>query len=337
MSSSYWKKRQRQLNEALETDEAALKKRLAKLYQAEERRLEKEIASYYADYGVDNVVEYRTLLQNISEADFRLLMERMDDFAAKYPEYAHLMPVRESIYRLNRLEALERAVQMQQLEMGVKEQKTVLKHLERQAERCYKAMAHDLGITNTYGVFDQTMKTICHDIVMTRWVNGKNFSERIWGNRQHLADLLNEKIAAGFARGDQYSKMAAEIRQRFSVSRNEAYRLVYTEGTFVMNESKARAVEDTFDYYSLSTVGDNRVCQDCERVQEETQAEPVKFEDREAGENFPPLHPFCRCTYTIVVPDASKWIDDYVAAHGGDPEVDEETRKAAREVLNRFT
>ena len=335
--SNYWKKRQQQLNRALETDEAALKKRLAKIYRTEERRLEKEIASYYANYGVDNVIEYRQLLQNISEEDFRLLMERMEDFAAKYPEYAHLMPVRESIYRLNRLEALERSVQMQQLEMGVKEQAEVLKHLERQAQRGFSAMVHDLGVTNTYGVFDQSFKTMMHDIVMTRWVNGQNFSERIWGNRQKLADLLNDHIAAGFARGDQYAKMVRDLKQRFDVSRNEAFRLIYTEGTFVMNEAKARAVQNTFEYYSLSTVGDSRVCEVCESIQDETEAEPVRFDARMAGDNFPPLHPWCRCTYTIVVPDPGKWIDDYVAAHGGDPEIDEDTRKAAQEVLNRFT
>ena len=104
-----------------------------------------------------------------------------------------------------------------------------------------------------------------------------------------------------------------------------------------MNESKARAVQETFEYYSLSTVGDAKVCDVCESIQDETEAEPVRFDQRIAGDNFPPLHPWCRCTYTIVVPDPSKWIDAYVEKHGGDPEVDEETRKAALEVLNRFT
>ena len=337
MSSSYWKNRQQQLNRALETDEAALKKRLVKLYKTEERRLEKEIASYYANYGVDNVIEYRTLLKGLSEEDFRLLMERMDDFAQKYPEYAHLMPVRESIYRLNRLEALEKSVQMQQLEMGIKEQAAVQKHLEQQAQRGFSAMVHDLGVTNTYGVFDQSYKTMMHDIVMTRWVNNQNFSERIWGNRQKLADVLNNKIAAGFARGDDFRQLSREIRQQFQVSRRQAERLTYTEGTFVINEAKARAVQDTFEYYSLSTVGDAKVCEVCESIQDETEAEPVRFDARMAGENFPPIHPWCRCTYAIVVPDPGKWIDDYVEKHGGDPEIDEDTRKVAQEVLNRFT
>ena len=337
MSSNYWKTRQEQLNRALEKDEAALKKRLKKLYQTEERRLEKEIASYYANYGVNNVIEYRALLESLSAVDRQMLYERMEDFAAKYPEYAHLMPVRESIYRLNRLEALERSVQMQQLEMGIKEQEAVQKHLERQAMRGFKNMVHDLGVTNSYGVFDASYKTIAHDIVMTRWANGLNFSERIWGNRQKLADLLNDSIAAGFARGDVYRQMAREIRRRFDVSRKQAERLAYTEGTFVINEGKARAVENTFEYFSLSTAGDSKVCEVCESIQDETEAEPVRFDARIAGDNFPPLHPWCRCTFTIVVPDPGKWIDDYVAAHGGDPEIDEETRKAAQEVLNRFT
>jgi SPP1 gp7 family putative phage head morphogenesis protein len=335
--SSYWKNRQAQLNRALEKDEATLKKRLVRIYRTEERRLEREIASYYANYGVNNVIEYRTLLQGLSEADFRLLMERMDDFAAKYPEYAHLMPVRESIYRLNRLEGLERSIQMQQLEMGVKEQQEVQKHLERQVERGFKAMEHDLGIKNTYGVFDKTYETIMHDVVNTRWVDGKNFSDRIWNNRQKLADTLKNSVASGFARGDNYQKMVTELRQQFNVDRNKAFRLIYTEGTFVMNESKARAVQDTFEYYSLSTVGDSKVCEVCESIQDESEAEPIRFDARIAGDNFPPLHPWCRCTYTIVVPDPSKWIDAYVEKHGGDPEVDEETRKAALEVLNRFT
>ena len=331
---SYWKKRQKQLNKALEKDEEALKKRLADIYQKEERKLEKEIASYYSMYGKDNVVEYRQLLQNISEADYKLLMERMDDFAAKYPEYAHLMPVRESIYKLNRLEGLEYSVQMQQLEMGIKEQSEVEKHLIRQGERAFASVQEDLGFGRTLNVEN---KRIIRTVVETPWSKGKNFSQRIWGNRKQLADMLNGKISAGFARGDSYDKLIREVKNRFKVSRSEAGRLVYTEGTFVMNESRARACEDVFDYYAVATVGDSLVCDVCQTVQDETEAEPVRFQDRFAGENFPPLHPWCRCSYIIVVPDPQKWIDDYVAEHGGDPEVDEDTRKAAQDVLKRFT
>ena len=111
---TYWTNRQEQLKKAAEKDEAKIKKRLSSFYDSEFKRLEKEIAAYFTKYGEDNVIEYRTLMQNLSDEDRRLLIEQMDDFARKYPQYADLMPVRESIYRLDRLQGLQYSVYMAQ-------------------------------------------------------------------------------------------------------------------------------------------------------------------------------------------------------------------------------
>lgn len=74
----------------------------------------------------------------------------------------------------------------------------------------------------------------------------------------------------------------------------------------------------------------------CQGQEAETSAAPVLFSDRVAGENFPPFHPWCRCAYYIVVPDEQKWIDDYVAARGGDLAVSAKDRSHAEEILRRF-
>ena len=92
---SYWTRRQEQLKQTAEKDEAKLKKRLSSFFDAEFKRLEKEIAAYYQTYGVDNVIEYRRLLESLPDEDRRLLIERMDEFVRKYPQYADLMPVRD--------------------------------------------------------------------------------------------------------------------------------------------------------------------------------------------------------------------------------------------------
>ena len=109
---SYWADRQEQLKQTAEKDETALKKRLSSFYDAEFKRLDKEIAAYYTKYGEGNVIAYRNLLQSLSDEDKRLLMEQTEAFAEKYPQYANLMPVRESIYRLNRLEGLQYSIYM---------------------------------------------------------------------------------------------------------------------------------------------------------------------------------------------------------------------------------
>jgi len=111
---SYWTNRQEQLKKAAEKDEAKIKKRLSSFYDSEFRRLDKEIAAYFAKYGAGNVIEYRVLMQSLPDEDKRLLMEQMDEFARKYPQYVDLMPVRESIYRLDRLQGLQYSVYMAQ-------------------------------------------------------------------------------------------------------------------------------------------------------------------------------------------------------------------------------
>ena len=307
---NYWQKRQQQLNKAMEKDEEKLKKRLSSYFDTEYRKLEKQIAAYYKQYGTDNVIQYRRLMESLPDADKRLLIEQMDEFAKKYPEYAHLLPVRESIYKLNRLEGLQYSVRMQQLEIGAVENEQITEHLNRQAMRGANAAAETMGFGKN---FYSNNPDITKLFVNVAWTSGENFSERIWQNTEKLANYLNTDIAQGIARGDSYDRLVRQLRQRFgNVSRNDAYRLIYTEGTYVMAEATMQPFTEDFEKYRLSTVGDGKVCSICRGVSEET----FDIADRQPGVNFPPLHPWCRCTFTIEVDDWDKWMDDYEKRHG---------------------
>lgn len=311
---NYWEKRQQQLNQELEKDEEKLKKKLSSFYSAEYRKLEKEIAAYYSIYGEDKVIEYRKLMQNLDDADRERLIKRMQDFAQLYPEYADMLPIRESIYKLNRLEGLQMSILMQQLEIGAVDIKTVREHLVRQAVRNANQVAETMG----YGKnFYSENSEIIRKIVNAKWYDGKDFSERIWGNVQKLARYLGTDIAAGFARGDSYSKLVSKLRQRFEkVSRNGAYRLIYTEGTFISNEARAVAFEqDTEEYvfriqhYKARRSGWSDICDDLHEKR-------FKWSERKPGINFPPMHPWCHCTATPSVTDREKFVEDYEKRHG---------------------
>lgn len=311
---TYWERRQRELNQALEKDEAKLKKRLSSFYDAEYRKLEKEIAAYYSQYGENNVIAYRRLMESLPEEDKRLLLERMDDFAEKYPEYAHLLPVRESIYKLNRLEGLQQSILLQQLEIGAVNEAEIRKHLEKQAARNASAAAETMGFgKNFYAENSQLVR----QIVNTAWCNGKNFSQRIWDNVEKLAGYLGTDLAQGFARGDSYERLTKQLRQRFGkVSRNDAYRLIYTEGTFVMNEARAASFEqDTEEYIfrvqydAIRRNGWRDICDDLD-------GQTFLWSERRPGINFPPMHAWCHCTATPYVSDWNAWMDRYVQRHG---------------------
>lgn len=329
--STYWSRRQAQLAAALEKDEAKLKKRLTAYYSAEYSALDKEIAAYYQKYGVNNVIEYRRLLETLPDADKRLLIERMDDFAEKYPQYKSLLPVRESIYKLDRLEGLQYSVRLHQLNIGAITNEEVAAHLKRQALRGANAATEAMGFGKN---FYSERSDIVNKFVGTEWSNGKDFSTRIWENTDKLAGYLNTDIAQGFARGESYEKLTQHLQQRFeNVSQRDAYRLIYTEGTYVMNEASIAAFEEDFDYYKLSPVRDGKTCSVCVDVSRST----FEIKNRQPGVNFPPMHPYCRCRFEIVVIDRKKWLDDYVEKHQNDTaRMEEINRRFAEKLLNQF-
>ena len=295
---SYWAKRQKQLKESAEKEEARIKKRLSSFYDEELKRLEKEIAAYYQDYGEDNVIAYRNLLQSLSNEDRALLMKRMDEFAEKYPQYADLMPVRESIYKLDRLQGLQYSVSMSEANIAGYTAEQIQVYETSLAHKGLNYAMETLGFgKNFYAINSDIVKSF----VNVPWCNGENFSTRIWNDTQKLAQYLNQDLAQGFARGDSYDRLVRQIRQRFSrVNRRDAYRLVYTEGTYVMAESSMQPFTEDFSQYRISTVEDGRVCQICRAMSEKV----FEIPERQPGTNFPPFHPWCVIPDTkIIAPD----------------------------------
>lgn len=321
---SYWKNRQEQLKRAAEKDEAKLRKRLSSFFDGEFKRLEKEIAAYYQAYGQDNVIEYRRLLQSLSDEDKTLLIERMEEFQKKYPQYADLMPVRESIYRLDRLQGLQYSVFMTEAEIAGYTNEQMTEYLTKLSQQGVNYGMETLGFgKNFYSINADIVK----QFVNVPWCNEENFSTRIWNDTRRLAQSLNQDLAQGFARGDSYERLTRQLQRRFGdVNRRDAYRLVYTEGTYVMAESSIQPFTEDFAQYKVSPVLDGKTCPICRGIAEQV----FEIADRKPGINFPPFHPWCRCSFEIVVDDWDRWMDDYAAKHGGD-------KKQAEKIANRMT
>ena len=117
------------LQRDLEKGEEALKKKLSRLYDSESKKLEKEIAYYYQTYGKDGVLEYREMMKRLTKEEATMLYEDMDKFFRLHPEHAALKPVRESIYKLNRLEGLQLSIMAQQLGLSSEEETLIRQHL----------------------------------------------------------------------------------------------------------------------------------------------------------------------------------------------------------------
>lgn len=310
-----------ELQRDLEKGEEALKKKLSRLYDAESKKLEKEIAYYYQTYGQDNVLEYRVMMKKLTKEEATMLFEDMDNFFRLHPEYSALMPVRESIYKLNRLEGLQLSIMKQQLGLSSEEAALIGDHLLSYTISTYEGVQGLIPFNQFDG---RAAKQVGQKII-----KDTDFEKRIQANREKLADYLNNDIAKGIARGDSYDKLSKQICDRFDgVSRRSAYRLLYTEGTRMFNRANSEAfAEAGINQYRYCSAGDNRVCSDCKALD----GNVYDISEASDGTNYPPMHPWCRC-HTEPAVDWDKWLDDRIASR----EYTDEQRQQARELLENF-
>lgn len=295
-TKSYWKGRQEQWINNLNKDDEKFTKNLEKYYNSTSQEIEKDIASYFQRYGKDDVIEYRTLMKDLSEKDKNLLYQNMELFAEKYPEYEHLLPVRESIYKLNRLEGLHYSTQMNLLELGVIEQREFEKYLSNVYGKNYKVLFDELGLGEQFLSINDS---IINDVIYTKWVDNGNFSDRIWTNKDKLLNHLTTNYRDQIVRGDNYDKMSKMIVDRFGVAHNDAKRLVWTESSFVLNQAHAKPYIDVgLVEYELNAILDGKTSVICRELDKRAKAgESFRFDEMVVGINFPPFHSWCRTTF----------------------------------------
>src|SRR5690625_1905154 len=293
-SKTYWQKRQEQWIKNQDKSDALVVKQLEKQYKKTARELENEIAGYFNRYGKDEVIQYREMLKDLSKKDRDLLYQDMEAFAKKYPDYEHLMPVRESVYKLNRMQGLHYSTELKLLEMGAIEQEVFEKHLIATYGKNYEALMKELGIGFT---FNSTLEQVALKTAFTKWVDGKNFSDRIWDNKEKLMKYMQEDLKNGLIRGDNYDKMTKKLVDRMDVGAYDARRLVWTESSFVLNQAHTHPYIDVgVVEYELNAMMDSRTSEICRKLD----GEKFRFDELEVGINFPPFHAFCRTTFISV-------------------------------------
>lgn len=311
-----------ELQRDLEKGEEALKKKLSRLYDSESKKLEKEIAYYYQTYGKDNVLEYRQMMKQLTKEEATMLYEDTDNFFRLHPEYAALKPVRESIYKLNRLEGLQLSIMKQQLGLSSEEAALIGDHLLSYTISTFEGVQGLIPFNQFDG---RAAKQVGQKII-----KDTDFEKRIQANREKLAGYLNNDIAKGIARGDSYDRLSKQICDRFDgVSRRSAYRLLYTEGTRMFNRANSEAfAEAGINQYRYCTAGDNRVCSDCKALA----GNVYDISEARDGTNYPPMHPWCRC-HTEPAVDWDKWLEDRIASR----EYTAEQKEEAAEIIKNFT
>lgn len=134
-------------------------------------------------------------------------------------------------------------------------------------------------------------KTI-ETILRNPW-SGRQFSQRIWGNTDVLADQLSEIITGGFMSGLSVEKMREQLEELAGVGKHAANRLIRTETTYMSNAAELESYKEAgIDKYQFLATLDNRTSNQCR----EQDMKVYKVNEAVFGKNIPPLHAYCRST-----------------------------------------
>ena len=129
------------------------------------------------------------------------------------------------------------------------------------------------------------------DKIINKTISGKNYSDRIWDNKEELAKIVKADIKK-FLNGEiDVNSISKKIKERYNTNAYVSKRLATTEVARVMEESNNLwEKQNNIKYVMYSATLDSKTCKDCgEHDGEvfEVDKKPIKL----------PKHPLCRCTY----------------------------------------
>lgn len=133
------------------------------------------------------------------------------------------------------------------------------------------------------------------------------WSKRVWGHVEKLDETINKALRDGIAAGASSDVIAKRVQARTGVAMSRCRTLVHTECCYVTESATLDRyiAADVKQYGYLATL-DKKTCSgfgghSCGALD----GQVFDVRDAQAGVNYPPMHPNCRCTTYAVFDDGS--------------------------------
>lgn len=302
MTKTYWEKRQEQKYLAGEKKVEAYYKGLKQSFEQAKREIKSVINDFYVKYSDANGVSYADAQKLLSRAE----IGELKDFIAK--AYKHMG---EYNLELNNMSIKARITRYQGLEKQID---AILQQLysieyEYKGEELLKEVYTDTYYRTWFNIdqyhgFHQNFAQIDPRVVeeLIRYpFNGANFSSRLWKQKDHMLTQLTESITTMIIQGKNPNTLSKDFVKKFDSKEFDAYRLLHTEGSFIMEQATLSGYEEdgVIKYQILATL-DHKTSETCKGED----GEIYEVKDAVVGLNYPPYHNFCRTTTTPYYDDS---------------------------------
>lgn len=298
-NKEYWTKRFEQLELAQIDKGVEYYHNLTKQYTKAIASVEKDLAKWYTRYATENgitLTEAKRILNSRELAEFRMdIKEYIKKGESLDPKWAKQLEAASVKFHVSRLEALK--VQMQQqAELVCGGQIDDIDALARKIYTDgYYHTAYEIqkGIGVGWDLMALDSNKI-DKLISKPWAaDGKNFSERIWGNRTQLVNELENTLTQSIIRGQSPKEVISEIAQRFNVSKSRAGTLVMTESAFFASAAQRDCFNDLdVERFEVLATLDSHTSETCRHMD----GKVLPMREYKPGITAPPFHARCRST-----------------------------------------
>lgn len=321
-AAEYWKRRTVDLEHLLQARTTATMVEVNRMYAQGVEQLNEQIERILRRYVKNGQISQAYALQLLSAGqtaqERQRLLEQLQQ--TKEPqarrELIAMLDAPAYADRISRLQALQNAIRAEAVAMGVREERLAKARLTDTLKQAYyRTIFNDQKRNGLYDfrlISDRRVQA-----ALTHKWSGKNYSDRVWKNNAAFCKRLQRTIEVGCMTGMTLHDMEERLLedcigadsdsgQRFCASR-----LIRTEVNHFSNQGflEGYKAAGIIRYRFMATL-DLRTSAICRQLDGKT----FLVEEAKAGENLPPMHPFCR---SITVPvtnnrTGTRWARDPV-------------------------
>lgn len=301
-SKEYWKRRFEKLEDDAYRTSKAYYDDLAKQFRRASNEIEMEIASWYYRVAENNEISYsmaKRYLNRKELKEFRWTVEEYIKFGKENALDQKWMKELENAsarVHITRLETVK--IQLQQLieRLFIEYEGGTSDLLNKTYKSSYYKSAYEIakgtGVGKTLHALDDNLVS---DFLRKPWAaDGKDFSSRIWKNKEELVQNLHTELTQQLVRGSDPGKTIDAIAKRMDVSKSKAGNLVMTETAAIHSMAQSRCFKDLdVEKYEIIVTMDIKTSQICRDIDKKYHNVGIDLKDYQVNVTAPPFH--CRC------------------------------------------
>ncbi len=297
----YWEERQEKKYLVGEKKVNDYYRDLKRSFEHSRREIQSTINDFYWKYAEENQVSFASAQLKLSHAEIGELQDFIDLAKANIGKYNLELNNMSIRARITRYEALMRQIDAQLQQLYAIEYQYKGEELLREiyTDTYYRTWFNIDQYHGFHQEFAQINAKTVEELIRYPF-NGADFSTRLWGQKEHMLQKLNESITTMLIQGRNPKTLAGEMAKTFGTKEYEAYRLLHTESSFIMGQGTlAGYKEDGVEKYQILATLDIKTSVICR----EQDGEVYDVDKAVVGINYWPFHPHCRTTDVPVYDD----------------------------------